>query len=66
MITQATDLGEPAKNTSCEIHVRIKDVNDVKPRFYTDPYLAHVPENLDPGHKVRVLRQTIPLSNSLV
>lgn len=41
------------QNTSCEVHIRIKDVNDVRPRFYTDPYLAHVPENLDPGHKVR-------------
>ncbi|CAG2120267.1 unnamed protein product, partial [Medioppia subpectinata] len=28
------------------------DRNDERPRFYTDPYLAHVPENLDPGHKV--------------
>lgn len=50
---QATDLGEPVQNTSCEVHIKIKDVNDVRPRFYTDPYLAHVPENLDPGHKVR-------------
>lgn len=41
------------QNTSCEVHIKIKDVNDVRPRFYTDPYLAHVPENLDPGHKVR-------------
>lgn len=49
---QATDLGEPVQNTSCEVHIKIKDVNDVRPRFYTDPYLAHVPENLDPGHKV--------------
>ena len=51
--SQATDLGEPVQNTSCEVHIKIKDVNDVRPRFYTDPYLAHVPENLDPGHKVR-------------
>jgi len=48
----ASDYGEPPQNTSCEVHVKIKDVNDVRPRFYTDPYLAHVPENLDPGHKV--------------
>ena len=50
---QASDLGDPAQNSSCELHIKIKDVNDVRPRFYTDPYLAHVPENLDPGHKVR-------------
>ncbi|RWS16902.1 protocadherin Fat 4-like protein, partial [Dinothrombium tinctorium] len=48
----ALDYGEPPLNTSAEVVIKVKDVNDEKPRFYTDPYLAHVPENLDPGHKV--------------
>ncbi|XP_074599101.1 protocadherin Fat 4-like [Brevipalpus obovatus] len=48
----ALDYGEPPQNTTAEVTIRVNDVNDEKPRFYTDPYLAHVPENLDPGHKV--------------
>ncbi|RWS30694.1 protocadherin Fat 4-like protein, partial [Leptotrombidium deliense] len=48
----ALDYGEPPLNTSAEVSIKVKDVNDERPRFYTDPYLAHVPENLDPGHKV--------------
>ena len=39
-------------NSTADILVRIKDVNDNRPRFYTDPYLAHVPENLEAGYKV--------------
>ena len=35
-----------------QIILKKLDRNDERPRFYTDPYLAHVPENLDPGHKV--------------
>jgi len=48
----AVDLGEPALNSTCEVLVKVKDTNDEPPRFYTDPYLALVPENLEPGHKV--------------
>lgn len=48
----AVDMGEPAMNSTCEVVVKVKDINDEPPRFYTDPYLALVPENLDPGHKV--------------
>lgn len=51
-IFQALDYGEPPQNTSTEVTIKIRDVNDERPRFYTDPYLAHVPENLEPGHKV--------------
>lgn len=46
------DYGEPPQNSTTEVTIKVKDVNDEKPRFYTDPYLAHVPENLDPGYKV--------------
>lgn len=48
----AVDLGEPSLNTTCEVTIKVKDINDEPPRFYTDPYLALVPENLEPGHKV--------------
>nr|XP_027203228.1 protocadherin Fat 4-like [Dermatophagoides pteronyssinus] len=48
----ALDYGEPPSNSTVEVKITILDKNDEKPRFYTDPYLAHVPENLDPGHKV--------------
>lgn len=48
----AIDLGEPALNSTCEVVVKVKDINDEPPRFYIDPYLALVPENLEPGHKV--------------
>jgi len=48
----ALDMGEPPMNSTCEVVVKVKDINDEPPRFYTDPYLALVPENLDPGHKV--------------
>lgn len=48
----AVDMGEPPMNSTCEVVVKVKDINDEPPRFYTDPYLALVPENLDPGHKV--------------
>ena len=44
---------ERFKNTFNDFIISSKlDRNDERPRFYTDPYLAHVPENLDPGHKV--------------
>ncbi|CAL1272163.1 unnamed protein product [Larinioides sclopetarius] len=48
----ATDFGEPQLNSTAEVIVEVIDVNDEPPRFYTDPYLAHVQENLDPGQKV--------------
>nr|XP_046916120.1 protocadherin Fat 4-like isoform X2 [Dermatophagoides farinae] len=48
----ALDYGEPPSNSTVEVKITILDKNDERPRFYTDPYLAHVPENLDPGHKV--------------
>ncbi|KAI2804340.1 hypothetical protein BLOT_003322, partial [Blomia tropicalis] len=48
----ALDSGEPPSNSSTEVKITVLDRNDERPRFYTDPYLAHVPENLDPGHKV--------------
>ncbi|XP_053211715.1 protocadherin Fat 4-like isoform X1 [Panonychus citri] len=48
----ALDYGEPSHNSSVEVTIKVKDINDEKPRFFTDPYLAHVPENLDPGYKV--------------
>ncbi|XP_054156169.1 protocadherin Fat 4-like isoform X2 [Oppia nitens] len=48
----ALDSGEPPTNSSTEVKIIVGDRNDERPRFYTDPYLAHVPENLDPGHKV--------------
>lgn len=48
----AIDMGEPPMNSTCEVVVKVKDINDEPPRFYTDPYLALVPENLEPGHKV--------------
>jgi hypothetical protein len=48
----ALDAGEPPLNSTTEVLVKVRDVNDERPRFYTDPYLAHVPENLDAGFKV--------------
>lgn len=50
--SKATDFGEPQLNSTADVIVEVIDVNDEPPRFYTDPYLAHVQENLDPGQKV--------------
>lgn len=52
---QATDFGEPQLNSTADILIEVIDVNDEPPRFYTDPYLAHVQENLDPGQKVWIM-----------
>jgi len=48
----AIDNGDSPLNSTTDVIIRIKDTNDNAPRFYTDPYLAHVPENLEAGFKV--------------
>lgn len=48
----ALDYGEPPQNSTVNITIEVLDVNDESPRFFTDPYLAQVFENLDPGQEV--------------
>ncbi|UYV72305.1 hypothetical protein LAZ67_9002567 [Cordylochernes scorpioides] len=51
-VVMALDNGEIPLNSTVNITVELEDVNDERPRFFTDPYLAQVQENLDPGQKV--------------
>ncbi|XP_013791225.1 protein dachsous-like, partial [Limulus polyphemus] len=48
----ALDYGEPPLNSTVKVTIEVKDVNDERPRFSTDLYLADVIENKDPGLKV--------------
>ncbi|XP_023209390.1 protocadherin Fat 4-like, partial [Centruroides sculpturatus] len=48
----ALDYGEPPQNSTINVTIEVQDVNDESPRFFTDPYLAQVFENLDPGQEV--------------
>ncbi|XP_022236339.1 cadherin EGF LAG seven-pass G-type receptor 2-like, partial [Limulus polyphemus] len=48
----ALDYGEPPLNSTVNITIEVEDVNDERPKFLTDPYLAEVSENKDPGLKV--------------
>ncbi|XP_064457801.1 protocadherin Fat 3-like [Ornithodoros turicata] len=56
----ALDNGEPPQNSTVNVTITVEDVNDEKPRFFTDPYLAQIPENLDPGQKVTQIRAFDP------
>ncbi|KAG0424080.1 hypothetical protein HPB47_000170 [Ixodes persulcatus] len=56
----ALDNGDPPQNSTVNVTVTIDDANDEKPRFFTDPYLAQIPENLDPGQKVTQIRAFDP------
>ncbi|XP_037269642.2 protocadherin Fat 3 isoform X1 [Rhipicephalus microplus] len=56
----ALDNGDPPQNSTVNITVTVEDANDEKPRFFTDPYLAQIPENLDPGQKVTQIRAFDP------
>ncbi|EEC18238.1 cadherin-repeats domain-containing protein [Ixodes scapularis] len=56
----ALDNGDPPQNSTVNVTVTIEDANDEKPRFFTDPYLAQIPENLDPGQKVTQIRAFDP------
>ncbi|XP_076341827.1 protocadherin gamma-A4-like [Tachypleus tridentatus] len=48
----ALDYGEPPLNSTVNVTIEVKDVNDQRPRFSSDFYLADVVENKDPGMKV--------------
>lgn len=56
----ALDNGEVPQNSTVNVTIVIDDVNDEKPKFFTDPYLAQVPENMDPGQKVTQIRAFDP------
>lgn len=56
----ALDNGEVPRNSTVDVTVGVDDVNDERPKFFTDPYLAQVPENLDPGQKVTQIRAFDP------
>ncbi|OQR76891.1 protocadherin Fat 4-like [Tropilaelaps mercedesae] len=56
----ALDNGEVPRNSTVDVTVAVDDVNDERPKFFTDPYLAQVPENLDPGQKVTQIRAFDP------
>ncbi|XP_013776929.1 protocadherin Fat 4-like, partial [Limulus polyphemus] len=47
----ALDYGEPPLNSTVNVTIEVQDINDEQPKFLTDPYLAEVPENQDPGLK---------------
>ncbi|GFY46995.1 cadherin-89D [Trichonephila inaurata madagascariensis] len=49
---EATDFTEPQLNSTADVLVEVIEMSDEPPRFYTDPYLAHVQESLHPGQKV--------------
>uniref|UniRef100_A0A914HXA3 Uncharacterized protein n=1 Tax=Globodera rostochiensis TaxID=31243 RepID=A0A914HXA3_GLORO len=52
----ATDGGEPSRNASIEIKIRVKDINDNSPFFPQTFYQVELEEDAPRGHKLLSLR----------
>ncbi|XP_023246804.1 protocadherin-like wing polarity protein stan [Copidosoma floridanum] len=52
VIVRAQDGGQPAKSNTTQLIVRVKDVNDNVPRFYTNTFQEAVSENVAIGYSI--------------
>ncbi|GIZ04880.1 protocadherin-like wing polarity protein stan [Caerostris extrusa] len=52
LVVRAQDGGSPAKSNTTQVLVKIKDVNDNDPKFYTSLFQESVVENVPIGHSI--------------
>lgn len=52
LVVRAQDTGSPAKSNTTQVLVKIKDVNDNDPKFYTSLFQESVVENVPVGHSI--------------
>lgn len=52
LVVRAQDGGSPAKSNTTQVLVKIKDVNDNDPKFFTSLFQESVMENVPVGHSI--------------
>lgn len=52
LVVRAQDGGSPARSNTTQVLVKIKDVNDNDPKFYTSLFQESVMENVPIGHSI--------------
>ncbi|KFM65286.1 Protocadherin-like wing polarity protein stan, partial [Stegodyphus mimosarum] len=52
LVVRAQDGGSPARSNTTQVLVKIKDVNDNDPKFYTSLFQESVIENVPIGHSI--------------